>query len=214
MNEIQKVLNTNEKILWQSSPIFWPYFVSNTFNSFVPGFGLSVVLYPCSLWLYRSRGNLKFDDVLIFACLSILLLIFIYSAFYLIIVAPIRFWFSAKHTFYVITDKRIIIQSGVIGRNFKYIDFDDVTSADVNVGIWDKLCNKNTGTINIATASFSVDDTNIQNTGSYSFNNIVAPYEAFTFFKKVSFDVKTDMEYPNQLRPGENSGYKTKYTGQ
>jgi hypothetical protein len=29
--------------------------------------------------------------------------------------------------------------------------------------------------------------------------------------KKVSFDVKTDINYPNKLRPNENPGYNVDY---
>jgi hypothetical protein len=31
--------------------------------------------------------------------------------------------------------------------------------------------------------------------------------------KRVSLDIKSDLEYPNKLRSAENPGYKTTYTG-
>jgi hypothetical protein len=44
------------------------------------------------------------------------------------------------------------------------------------------------------------------------FRAIENPYEVFKAIKQVSLDIKTDMNYPNDLRPEDNQGYKTKYT--
>jgi prolyl-tRNA synthetase len=41
----------------------------------------------------------------------------------------------------------------------------------------------------------------------YSFRNITNPYEAFKFFKQISHDVRSDINFPNKLRPSENPGY-------
>ncbi|OVE74626.1 hypothetical protein BVX95_01720, partial [archaeon D22] len=37
------------------------------------------------------------------------------------------------------------------------------------------------------------------------------PEEVFKFFKKVSYDMKTDVQFPNKLRPKNNPGYNTNY---
>ena len=37
------------------------------------------------------------------------------------------------------------------------------------------------------------------------------PYAVFKQLKQVSMDIRTDMNYPNQMRPDENPGYKTTY---
>ena len=37
--------------------------------------------------------------------------------------------------------------------------------------------------------------------------------EVFEIIKKLQEDIYTDTMYPNDLRPGENHGYNTKYTG-
>ena len=43
------------------------------------------------------------------------------------------------------------------------------------------------------------------------FDSIKKPCEVFKLLKGVSFDVNTDIHYPNELRPEDNKGYKTKY---
>ena len=38
------------------------------------------------------------------------------------------------------------------------------------------------------------------------------PYDVLRFFHRAEFDVKTDIQYPNQLRPNVNPGYSTSYS--
>jgi hypothetical protein len=40
---------------------------------------------------------------------------------------------------------------------------------------------------------------------------IFHPFEVFKQLKKVTVDIKTDLNFPNALRPETNPGYRTKY---
>ena len=42
-------------------------------------------------------------------------------------------------------------------------------------------------------------------------SHIPHPYDVFRFFHRAEYDVKTDIEYPNRLRPDTNPGYPTTY---
>jgi hypothetical protein len=46
-----------------------------------------------------------------------------------------------------------------------------------------------------------------------TFKAIENPYAVFKQLKQVSMDIRTDIQYPNQYRPEDNPGYKTKYRG-
>ena len=117
-----------------------------------------------------------------------------------------------RYTYYAITDKRVIIQKGVIGRDFEIVDFDKITNAEVNVGFFDKIFGNETGSIIISTAgTFTYTPRYGRIKKPYTLNNIYNPYEVFKFFKKISHDVKTDVHYPNKYRPKTNPGYKTEY---
>jgi uncharacterized membrane protein YdbT with pleckstrin-like domain len=65
---------------------------------------------------------------------------------------PIYKFLVYKYTYYAITNKRVIIQKGLIGRDFEIVDFDKITNAEVNVGVLDKLFGGNSGSILISTA--------------------------------------------------------------
>lgn len=116
-----------------------------------------------------------------------------------------------KKTYNAITNRRVIIQKGVIGRDFEFLDFDKITSANVNVGLFDKLFGGNTGSILVSTPSSFTQGRNGPVPTPTALRNIVNPYEVYKFFEKVSYDTKTDIEYPNQLRPENNPGYHTNY---
>jgi hypothetical protein len=81
----------------------------------------------------------------------------------------------------------------------------------VNVSIWDKLLAKSSGTICIFSAGTISYGKHGPYATPYRLSNIPNPYEVFKLFKKTSFDVKSDMEYPNKYRPHDNPGYNTKY---
>jgi len=114
--------------------------------------------------------------------------------------------------YYAITNKRVIIQKGVIGGDFDLVDFDQITDFKVNVNLWDKVLGKNSGSILISSAgSIIVANNETKSTVPFTIKNIDNPYGVFKILKDVSFNVKTDIEYPNQMRPGENPGYQTNY---
>jgi len=199
MREIDKILNENEKVLWESTPQFWPFYLGRSL--FLTLFGLfwSIIVFVIIIGLFlSSTGPLKY-------------LIFLTPHFWIGIVllfGPIIYnALVHKRMYYAITDKRVIIQSGLIGRDFDILDFDKISNAEVNVGIFDKLVGKNSGSIILSSNVLVSQNT----TQKYILSSITDPYEVFKFFKKVSYDVKTDISYPNQLRPANNPGYGTEY---
>ena len=132
----------------------------------------------------------------------------------LIIGGPLYSLLVWRYTQYAITTKRVILESGVIGRDFRTVDFDQLANVEVNVGLVDRLFG--TGSILMYTAGGAWEQPYSRRGGSVtapSFSHIKNPYNVFKFFKKVSFDVKTDELYPNKYRPDVNPGYDTKYTG-
>lgn len=192
MKEINKILDDNEQTLWEGRPEFLPYFVSILPLAL---FGLPFLLVP-----------LFFGPVF-----------FIIPHFWVglafVIGLPLYQYYVYRHIYYAVTNKRVILQTGLIGRDFQIIDFDQITNAEVNVGIFDQLFTQGkTGSILVSSAGTFVHTKHGPAARPYSLRNIRDPYTVFKFIKKVSHDVKTDIEYPNKLRPEENPGYSTSYT--
>ncbi len=205
MKELQEILNTNEKIVWQGKPQPLLYKIGAVFGLI---FGIFVAIF-----LYYRFGKVG-NGLIPYIVIIIPVVALILPSLYRLLVY--------KYILYVITDKRIILQGGLIGRDFDFVDYDKIESSSVNVGVFDKIMGKNTGTILIyanrtrpVTATYrdvlgTHPSTTMQNI-PFTLLSIVDPYGIFNLFKKVSFDIKSDINFPNALRPKENEGYATSY---
>jgi hypothetical protein len=149
-----------------------------------------------AIWAITGFGSIAFAAIIIPIMIFLIVLL--------------ALWTNYKNTFYAITNKRAVFQSGIFGIDFKTVDFDQITNAQVSVGLFDLISGGNSGTINISSAgTVSMGKYGPVNT-PYGMCNIKEPYNVFKYFKKLSFDVKTDISYPNKLRPAQNPGYNTK----
>ncbi|MDO8538705.1 MAG: PH domain-containing protein [archaeon] len=183
MREIDKILNEDEQVLWEGKPVFLPYFLSSFFGLIV----IAIFFFIIPFFGF------------IFAIIIILGLAYSFLVY--------------ENIHYAITDKRVIFQSGLIGRDFQTVDFDQVTNAEVNVDIFDKIFGGNTGSVLVQSAGMFTQTKSGAVPKPSMIAHIPNPYEVFKFFKKASFDVKADIQYPNKLRPKENVGYNTQYEG-
>ena len=127
--------------------------------------------------------------------------------FFLLHLMPVWMWIGntvrafreVKNLEYAITDKRIIIRSGVIGIDFKFINYTEIDSVNVKVGFIDKI--------------FKVGDIYINSSvNSGVLWDVSNPYGIARALQKVTTDIKSDIHYPNALRPDSNPGYKTGYS--
>ena len=198
MRELDKVLDENERVFWEGNPKFWPFFLSG-FAGIL--FGL-VFLILGGIVLIQSIRSGDF--------LFVLFPHFWVGVFFVFGI-PIYQILVYKHMYYAITNKRVLLQKGLIGRDFEMVDFDQITNAEVNVGVLDKLFGGGSGSILISAAGTFTYGRHGAVGKPYTLSNIPNPYDVFKFFKKVSHAVKTDIEYPNKYRPKVNHGYQTGY---
>lgn len=105
-----------------------------------------------------------------------------------------------KNIEYVFTDRRILLRSGLIGIDFKSIFYTSIQSVNLKVGLFDRIFK--VGDIYIKTADQSA-----------VIEDIEQPYFYLGRLQKIALDMKADIYYPNGLRPEENPGYRTHYTG-
>lgn len=198
MREIEKILDKNEKVFWEGKPNFWPFFFS----------GIGIALFGL---IFLLAGGIVLIQGLRDGNNLIWLMPHFWVGVILVIGVPTYKALVYKHTYYAITNKRVLFQSGLIGRDFQMVDFDQITNAEVNLGVLDKIFSRNSGSIIVSTAGTFVQGKYGPIARPYHLSNISNPYDVFKFFKKVSHDVKTDINYPNEYRPKKNSGYGTSY---
>ena len=196
-NRIEDILSEDEAILQRLKPNCKVLLLEAIFK------GLPFVL----LWL-------AFDSFFIIMMITtgvfsqnpyILIFVIAFFALHLLplwmyIANIIKTMAGSKNIEYVFTNRRIIIRSGVIGIDFKTIYYTDVEGINCKVGIFDRM--------------FKVGDLYIKaHDQSAVLMNIEMPYFFLEKLQKITLDIQTDIQYPNDLRPKENHGYKTDYKG-
>ena len=205
MKEFDKILDKKEEIFWEGNPKFWPFIFSASIGTTIFGIIILIFMLP---FIFFALINIFSEGTwgwLVFAMPHF------WIGLVLAFGIPIYLILVHKHVHYAITNKRVLYQRGLIGRDFETVDFDQITNLEVNMGVVDKIFGGNSASIYVSTANIRTVSGSV--ISKYTLKNIKEPYEVFKHLKKVSHAVKTDIYYPNKLRPKSNPGYKTSYKG-
>ena len=158
--EINAVLETQEQVVWQ-----------DVINRKVMIFNLIISLVILMI-VWRIASGFKMGNLFLGIVLFIIVMNFVSN-------------YVKK---YIITNKRVLIRSGIIGTDFKSIYFTEVKSADVSVGLVGKIFS--VGTISIDTGKIETVATGEGNNRSTrtqtSYDriiNISKPYEVYKYFQ-------------------------------
>lgn len=194
-NSIESLLSSGEEILWQGKPYRKSFILSSIFRYF----------FIALIWLAFDGTAIGFiigfrESIPWFAILII-------SIFFLFHLIPVWLWIydiisaskRQKLEDYVFTDQRIIVKKGFIGANIVSIYYSSLVSINLKIGIIEKMCK--VGDIYIVSQNSKI-----------VLEDIKDPYFIATKLQKIAHDIKTDVLFPNALRPKENKGYNTKYT--
>ncbi|MDD5132651.1 MAG: PH domain-containing protein [bacterium] len=193
--DIQQILDPNEKIMWQGKPNFLAFCIRSV-PAMIFGVFWSLFLVP----FYWAWWTGKFP-IFVWAVLGPHTLVALG-----LLTAPLFQIIGWKYVSYAITNKRVIVQQGIIGRGYNLIDFDKISDVNVHIGVLEKITK--TGSIQVV-AGMGMTQPNTTRNALVGIEN---PYEVFKLLKKLYFDIKTDIEYPNKLRPETNPGYNTEYS--
>lgn len=195
LKNIEDVIGSDEQILWSGKPKKRAFLI-NAFTKMLP-IALIWLLFD-GAFIGLMIGTM--DEIP--ASVKIFM-----TVFFLFHLMPVWIWLSNVLTAnrqhenleYAFTNKRIIIKSGIIGIDFKNIYYSEIDSVNLRVGLVDRI--EKVGDIYIK----SIGGANVL----YDLEN---PYTLTEKLQKIVVDIKTDIQFPNNLRPAENDGYNTKYT--
>jgi uncharacterized membrane protein YdbT with pleckstrin-like domain len=155
MNEISKILEANEKVVYEGKPEYAPYIAAAAL-SFL--FGIAFI-----------------EIFLVVFIKSVLLAVVIGITVFILGIVLSNMVYA--QVFYVITDKRAIIQTGLIGRDFKSIDYDRMQNISVDVGALGVIFK--VGSVNIFTGEIeTVGGKNPRIEAKYdTFAYVASPYD-------------------------------------
>ncbi len=193
---IDTLIGKDEEILLRTKPNKNAFIVSQILHM-LP-FALLWIFFD-GFMIYMMVANDIFSHIPTFAIIFIVIFFLLHlMPFWFWLANTLTAWAQYKNIEYVLTSKRIIIKSGLIV-DIKNIYYTEVESVNVKVGIVDNM--------------FKVGDIYIKCKQSTAFiMDIKQPYVVLNKIQEIVNDIKTDMIYPNALRPQTNEGYNTKYT--
>jgi uncharacterized membrane protein YdbT with pleckstrin-like domain len=145
-------LNANEKVLWSGKPEKKAFVLPVL--GFVP-FGLFFLGFSI-FWMWGAFSAGAPDFFTVFG------LPFVVAGFGITVGPLVWQLLRYRNTEYVITDKRIITQTGAVGLDTRFVDFDKIQEVYVKIGIIDRLFG--TGSLYAMTA------------GSSNFGPAMSPY--------------------------------------
>lgn len=198
-------MDDNEKIIWEDHPDILPYLL----NYWPLYLGIAVFCFPtfisgiAALWAAFQMDAPPFGYLIIF--------IMVFHPVLFLLIAVIARAVQWRYVRYAITEKRIYMESGMIGRDVSTVEFSQIQTPMVNVGLIEKLRGK--GTVNLTTETYTGRYGRTGVRVSAALKSISNPYGVFKMIKKMSLDIRTDEQYPNAMRPDTNPGYNTEYNG-
>ena len=194
MREIDDVLDVGEKVLWRGSPNKASYIGASVLK--MMPFALLWLAIDCAVIFGMFLADDFPQEMLWFII-----------PFFAIHLAPVWIWIGniikavaeIKNIEYAITDRRVIIKSGAIGVDFKFVSHTDIDSINVKIGVVDKICNVGDVYINSKSSAVVLFDLQDPN---FVANNL----------QKLSFDVKRDEQSSNGAPFNQDDGFGTVYT--
>ncbi|MBH5328118.1 PH domain-containing protein [Eikenella sp. S3360] len=111
------------------------------------------------------------------------------------IFSPIYRFFNWYRIDYALTDKRLYFTAGIIGLDIASLELPEVHNLRVYVGILEAIFQRGTIRFGNRNALYAIEK----------------PYEVYKLIQQTAVDISTDRQFPNQLRPDENPGYRTRY---
>ena len=203
MGDIAPILSGDEMILWQGKPALLPFF-ARAIVSFLVGVGVFAMVAR----LFAGQPLPPRPDLL---ATSLFLSPFLLSGFLLALCYPVYAILSYLCLSYAITSQRVVLRSGIIERDVTIVDFDQIVHAEMDVDLTDILLGfGRTGSLSLTMSAADAPENPEQ--APHVLSHIPHPYDVLRFFHRAEFDVKTDIQYPNQLRPNVNPGYPTSYS--
>ena len=208
-------IDDNEKILWQGKPHKFMYLLNGAsilslifllvwvlMFSFIGSKSLSFSNEFGGL----TPGNMVNGSFDIFTFFPYIIFIGFLAVF---IIIPIKRLIESFKVNYYITDLRIYIESGIIGRDIQSIEYKEINKLNVNVDLLGKLFNR--GTIALTPDQTYSNRDNYYTIRGIRLIGVENPYAVYKLIKNNSLNVTTDQQYPNAYRPDKNPGYNTRF---
>lgn len=198
--KIEEFKGQDEQVLWKGKP---------NKSVFIKERLLSPFLFIAAIWLLLDCSIIMFTfahfrvNVYIMIPFYFLHLFPVWIYLY-IVISSFKLW---RHTEYMITDMAVYCQSGVFTTYCVRKTFQEITNASVHQGFIDRR--HDVGDVYVMAGATLYGGRMISQ--GINIVDIEDYMKVYKLINQTSTDIYSDTMYPNNLRPENNDGYKTKY---
>ena len=206
-NELTLLVGKGEKILYAGKPDKKCFIFESIFNPLLP-FAIVWGLFDM-FFIGAAFSSDKADEAAFFIIPFMALHM---MPVWLYLGGALLSFRRYRNTAYIVTDKGIYASGGIFGRTYKSKPFAELSHVDLHRGIFDQWF----GVGDIITTSAQTNPATLNGrrtstNAGISIDSIANYAEVYKLVKQLQEDIYTDVMYPNDLRPKENHGYKSKY---
>ena len=208
-NELTLLIGKDEKILYAGKPDMKCFIFESIFNPLLP---FAIVWGLFDMFFIGASFSSDQSDKVAFFIVPFMALhlmpVWIYLG------GALLSFRRYRNTAYIVTDKAIYASGGIFARTYKSKPFAELSHVDLHRGIFDQWF----GVGDIITTSAQANPATLNGrrtstNAGISIDSIANYAEVYKLVKKLQEDIYTDVMYPNDLRPSENHGYKSRYRG-
>ncbi len=206
-NELTLLVGKGEKILYAGKPDKKCFIFESIFNPLLP-FAIVWGLFDM-FFIGAAFSSDKADEAAFFIIPFMALHM---MPVWLYLGGALLSFRRYRNTAYIVTDKGIYASGGIFARTYKSKPFAELSHVDLHRGIFDQWFG--VGDIITTSAQANPATMNGRRTSTnagISIDSIANYAEVYKLVKQLQEDIYTDVMYPNDLRPSENHGYKSKY---
>lgn len=215
-SELELMVGKNEKILWQGKPNKRCFILEGIFNPLLP-FALVWFLFDSLFITAFIGGSTASGAPTAFSIVPLIFILFHMMPVWIYLGGVLFVFRRYQHTEYIVTDKGVYVSGGLFSYTCNMKPFTELARVNIHRGIIDQIV----GVGDVVLTSNNVADlysSNVRVNGRpLDVGTIIADIkdyrEVFEIIKKLQEDIYTDTMYPNDLRPEENHGFRTKYNG-
>lgn len=197
VEELKSMVGMDETILYEGKPDKKCFIFESIFNPFLPFAIIWAVLDLGFIGIGTGPMKVFMIPFMLFHMMPV----WIYLAGVIFSLKKYR------NTYYIVTDHAVYISSGIFTMNLDSKTFAELSRVNLHRGIFDQMFN--VGDVLITTNQFTRNNM----PAVMGINSISNYSEVYRLVKKLQKDIYSDTMYPNDLRPKENHGYRTKYRG-
>lgn len=197
VEELKSMIGQDETVLYEGKPDKLCFLFESVFNPLLPVAVIWALLDLNFLGAAISGGQLIMLPFLLFHLMPV----WIY-------LGGVIFSFRRyRNTYYIVTDHGVYVSRGIFTMNLEAKTFAELSRVNLHRGIFDQLFH--VGDIQITTNQFTRKNV----PAVISISSIRNYSKVYQLIKKLQKDIYSDTMFPNDLRPAENHGYRTKYRG-